>query len=139
MQDILSVGLKPQILGMSGIRDLTIRDLVELEKKAQFPLDFLINKPKLVQKTFEDDKGLIGSIIVTGTCEISAIFDNDRPKAIVRVLQALPEILQRELIPKGYRDAHTFIANNPGYAQILVDHLGFEDVVGRPLVWRVKG
>lgn len=120
------------------MRDLSIRDLVELEKYAKFPLDFLIGKPKLVQKTFEDDKGLIGSIIVTGTCEVSAIFNNDRPREIVRVLKSLPEILQRELLPKGYRDAHTFIANNPGYADILVKHIGFEKVVGEALVWRVK-
>ena len=121
------------------MRDLTIRDLVQLEKYAQFPLDFLINKPKIVQKTFEDEDGLIGAIIVTGTAEISAIFNNDRPKGIVRVLKELPQIMQRELIPRGFRDLHTFIKDNPGYAEILKGHLGFEDVAGRALVWRVKG
>lgn len=111
---------------------------MELEKYAKFPLDFLIGRPKIVQKTFEDEQGLIGSIFVTGTCEVSAIFNNDRPREIVKLLKELPTILQRELLPKGYRDAHTFIHNNPGYADILIKHIGFEEVLGRPLVWRVK-
>lgn len=121
------------------IRDLTLHDLVELEKKAQFPIDFLLSRPKIVQKTFEDEQGIIGSIFVTGTCEISAIFDPNRPKAIVKTIKELPDILYKELVPRGYRDAHTFIRDNPGYADILVRHIGFEDIVSRPLVWRVKG
>lgn len=118
------------------MRDLLISDLVELERHAQFPLDFLINKPKIVEKTFEDDEGVVGSIIVTGTLELTAIFNYDRPKGTVRALKELPEFLYRTLTPKGYRDIHAFI-KDPKFANILTNHFGFEDVVGRALVKRV--
>lgn len=117
------------------MRDLSIRDLVELEKYAKFPLDFLVNKPKLVQKSFEDDKGLIGSVIVSGTVELSAIFADRSDRDKVEIMQKLPHILYNELHPKGYRDIHTFVQDKE-FADILVKHFKFEDVIGRALVRR---
>ena len=118
------------------IRDLTVGDLVELEKNAQFPLDFLLNKPKIIEKTIEDEDGLIGSVIVTGTVEVSIILNDKRPKRDkVKALRQLGDFLYRELVTKGYRDAHVFITD-PKYADILVKHFGFERVVGQALVRR---
>ena len=118
------------------IRDLVISDLVELEGKARFPLEFLINKPKLVQKTFEDEKGIIGSIIVSGTVELSAIFNDERSvRDRVSAMKQIYDILYKELHPKGYRDLHTFICD-PKFADILVQHFNFEYVKGRALVRR---
>lgn len=115
------------------MRDMVISDLVHLETKAQFPIEFLLNKPKIVQKTFEDEEGLIGSIIVTGTAELSAIFDDRSPRDKVEVMMQLTDILYRELAPKGYRDLHTFV-KDPRFANILVKHFGFRDTSGRALV-----
>ena len=118
------------------MRDLILSDLVELEKQAQFPVNFLVNKPKIFEKTFEDEKGLIGSIFVTATAEITAIFADRSTRDKVKVFQCLPEILYRDLHPKGYRDFHTFIKGNDKYANLLIKHFGFEDVEGRALVRR---
>lgn len=118
------------------MRDLVLRDLVELESMAKFPLENLINKPKIVQKTFEDDKGIIGSVIVTGTVELCAIFNDKRHiRDRVKVMRQLCDILYRELHPKGYHDLHTFICDK-SFADILVKHFNFEHVVGHALVRR---
>lgn len=119
----------------SSLRDLTIRDLVELEAKAMFPLENMINKPMVLEKTFEDEKGLIGSILVNRTVELSAIFNDRSPRDKILVMRELPRILYHELAPQGYRDLHTFICD-PEFANILVQHFGFEFVKGRALVRR---
>lgn len=118
------------------VRDLSIGDLVELEKKAQFPVDNLINKPIVTQKTFEDECGLIGSIIVNRTVELIAIFnDNRSTRDLYNAMVAMYNPLHNELTSKGYRDIHAFVKDDK-FADILVKHFNFEDVVGRALVRR---
>lgn len=117
------------------MRDLTINDLVKLESYAQFPLENMINKPFVVQKTFEDEKGLIGSILVNRTVELCAIFNGRSKRDKIKIMLQLYDILYRELHPLGYRDLHTFVTDLD-FAQILVNHFGFENVVGRALVRR---
>lgn len=117
------------------IRDMTIGDLAQLEKYAQFPLEFLINKPKLAQKTFEDEQGLIGSIIVTGTVELAAIFNGRSKRDKIKTMKLIYDILYKILNPMGYHDLHTFI-RDPEFAEILVKHFNFEPVVGQALVRR---
>lgn len=119
------------------MRDLTISDLVQLESQAQFPLENLVHKPKIIQKTFEDEKGIIGSVIVNGTVEISILLNGRSKRDKIKFLREVFDFLYRELMDKGYRDAHVFITN-PEYADILVKHFGFEDVNGRALVRRSK-
>ena len=115
-------------------RDLLISDLVQLEKKALFPIENLTNKPIVVQRTFEDEKGLIGSIVVNRTAELVAIFNNDRSKRdLVMTMNQISGILYRELAPQGYKDIHTFIAD-PKFADILVKHFEFTNCKGRALV-----
>ena len=117
-------------------RDLNVHDLVELEKNAQFPLDFLINKPKIIEKALEDEKGLAGAVIVSGTVEVSIILNNSRSKRDrIEAIRQLSDVLYRELTTRGYRDAHVFITD-PKYADILIKHFGFERVVGQALVRR---
>lgn len=118
-----------------SVRDMTINDLLQLEGYAQFPLEFLINKPKIVQKTFEDENGLIGTIIVTGTVELSAIFNGRSKRDKIKTMKLIYDILYKELNPLGYRDLHTFI-RDPEFAEILVNHFNFEPVIGRALVRR---
>jgi hypothetical protein len=120
------------------IRDLTIRDLVELEKYAQFPLSNLRAQPKILEKTIEDDKGLLGSVIVTNTAEISIILAPRSLRDRVGALRDIEDLVFRDLISKGYRDIHTFIPDNPKYAEILVQHFGFEYAIGQALVRRAK-
>ena len=117
------------------IRDLNIGDLVELEKHALFPLENISNKPIVLEKTVEDDKGLVGSIIVYQTAELTAIFNDRSIRDKVKVMRRLDEFIYRELVSRGYRDLHTFISD-PVFANILVQHFGFEYVVGRALVKR---
>lgn len=117
------------------IRDLLISDLVELESQAQFPLENLTNKPMILQKTFEDEEGLIGSIMVNRTVEVAAIFNDRSRRDLIEVMKQIPDLLYRELIPLGYRDIHAFIKNEK-FANILVKHFGFEDAKGRALVRR---
>jgi nickel-dependent lactate racemase len=117
------------------IRDLLISDLVELEKFADFPLVNLRTQPKLLEKTVEDSKGLLGSVIVTNTAEVSIILTDRSIRDRVKALKIIEDLVYRELIPKGFRDIHTFITD-PKYAQILVDHFKFEYAVGKALVRR---
>lgn len=118
------------------VRNLSIRDLVELEKKALFPLDNLTNKPMLVQKAFEDESGLIGVITVNRTVELTAIFNDNRSvRDLYDAMSQMPDLLYNELAPQGYRDIHAFIKDDK-FADILVKHFKFEDVVGRALVRR---
>ena len=56
--------------GSFGVRDLLLSDLVELENNSQFPIESLSNKPKIIKIALEDDEGLIGAAIVTGTVEV---------------------------------------------------------------------
>jgi len=118
------------------IRDMQIRDLVELEECAQFPLSNLRTQPRILEKSILDDKGLLGSVIVTNTAEISIILANRSLRDKIKALRDIEKLTYRELISKGYRDIHTFIPDNPKYAQILVDHFGFEYCVGQALVRR---
>ena len=117
------------------LRDLTIGDLVELEPKALFPISNLISKPIAVQKTFEDEKGIIGSILVNRTVELIAIFNDRSARDKVKAMKQVSDALYRELAPQGYRDIHAFI-EDPEFADILVKHFGFENVVGKALVRR---
>ena len=118
-------------------RDLNLNDLATLEKYALFPIENLRNKPMVLQRAFEDDKGLIGAVIVNRTLEVSIIFNGERRhRDKVQVLKCIPNLLIRELVPQGYRDAHVFITDSI-YAEILVKHFGFEHVVGQALVRRV--
>jgi nickel-dependent lactate racemase len=119
------------------IRDLSIKDLVELEEHAQFPLINLRCQPKLIEKSIEDEKGLLASIIVTNTAEISIIFADRDKKDKVRGLRQIEQLVVDELLGKGFRDAHIFITD-PEYAKILVKHFGFEHVVGQALVRRAR-
>jgi hypothetical protein len=117
------------------IRNLSISDLVKLEPLAQFPLINLRTQPKLIENTLEDDKGLLGSVIVTNTAEISIILA-DRPlRDRVKALRLIEDYVYRRLIDMGFRDIHTFI-KDPIYAQILIKHFGFEPIVGQALVRR---
>ena len=118
------------------IRDLNLNDLVQLEKHAQFPLTNLSNKPMVLQKTFEDDKGIVGSLLVNRTLEVAIILDDRSLRDKVKFLKQIPALLCRELIPLGYRDAHVF-TENAEYAEILIKHFGFEHAVGIALVKRV--
>ena len=115
------------------LRDLNIGDLVELEDKAQFPVGNLVNKPLIVQKTFEDEDGIIGSIFVSRTAELIAIFNERSSKDKIKIMKQLPDILYRELAPQGYRDIHAFI-KDPEFAEILIKHFGFDDISGRAIV-----
>jgi hypothetical protein len=120
------------------IRDLTVRDLVELEKYAQFPLGNLRHQPKILEKSIVDDGGLLGSVIVTNTAEISIILANRSIREKIETLREIEDLVYRDLISKGYRDIHTFIPDNPKYAKLLVKHFGFEYAVGQALVRRAK-
>jgi nickel-dependent lactate racemase len=117
------------------IRDLKIKDLVALEKCAQFPLENLRNKMKILEKAVEDEKGLLGSVIVNHTAEISIILADRSTRDRVKALKEIEKLVYTELIRQGYRDLHTFILD-PRYAEILVHHFGFEYVIGIPLVRR---
>lgn len=117
------------------LRDLTIGDLAELEKQAQFPINFLLHMPKLIQKTFEDDEGLLGSVVVTRTVELTMIFNDRSDRDKIKVMMEVPDLLYHELVPKGYRDIHTFVKDEK-FADILIKHFNFEPVVGKALVRR---
>lgn len=118
------------------VRELSIGDLVQLEDKAQFPLENMINKPLVVQRTFEDEFGLIGSIIVNKTVELVAIFNDNRSKRdLYNAMIQIPDLLHRELTPQGYRDIHVFVQDEK-FADILLKHFNFENVKGQALVRR---
>jgi nickel-dependent lactate racemase len=117
------------------IRNLSIRDLVELEEHAKFPLVNLRTQPKIIEKTIEDEKGLLASIIVTNTAEISIVFADRDKRDKVKGLKQIEWIVYNELISKGFRDAHIFI-EDPKFANILVKHFGFEHIIGQALVRR---
>lgn len=116
-------------------RELTIRDLVQLEKYALFPTDNLINRPIVVQKALEDEKGLIGAVVVNSTVELSAIFNGRSARDKIGVMKQLFDILYADLHPRGYRDLHAFV-KDPKFADILVRHFNFEHASGQALVRR---
>jgi hypothetical protein len=117
------------------IRDLTVGDLVELEKIAQFSLENIRTQPKILEKTLEDEKGLLGSVIVTNTAEISIVLADRSLRDKVKALKKIEILVYTDLIRKGFRDAHTFI-QDPEYAKLLVKHFGFEYCTGQALVRR---
>jgi hypothetical protein len=117
------------------IRGLKISDLIKLEKYAEFPLKNLAPQPKIIEKAIEDNKGLLGAVIVTGTAEVSIILADRSVRDKVKALKMIEKLVYPELIDKGYRDVHTFIGD-PKYAEILVKHFGFEHCEGLSLVRR---
>ena len=102
-------------------RDLSVRDLVELEKYAKFPLLNLRTQ--------------LGSVIVTNTAEVSIVLADRSIRDKIRALRQIEEVTYRDLISKGFRDAHIFVMD-PKYAEIMVKHFGFEYVEGQALVRR---
>jgi hypothetical protein len=117
------------------IRDLSVRDLVELEKYALFPLSNLRSQPKILEKSIEDDRGLLGSVIVTNTAEVSVILADRSIRDKIRALKSIESLVYMDLINKGYRDIHAFV-DDPKQAQIFIEHFGFEHAVGQALVRR---
>lgn len=115
-------------------RNLDLSDLAFLEEFAQFPLEHF-KKPMLVEKTFEDQSGIVGSIFVNKTVELAAIFNKGSKRDAIKAMKQVFNILYPILHSMGYTDLHTFV-NDPKFADILVQHFGFEYVVGRALVRR---
>jgi hypothetical protein len=95
----------------------------------------LRNKPKLIEKTIVDDKGVVGTIIVHLTTEISAVFA-DRPiRDRVKAIKDTENYILENLLSKGFRDFHVFTQSKT-FADILKNHFGFEDQPGIALVRR---
>ena len=91
----------------------------------------------VLQRVFEDDKGLIGAVLVNRTLEVSLILNGERKdRDKIQALKDIPEMLIKELVPQGYLDAHAFITS-PAFAELLIKHFGFEHAVGQALVRRV--
>jgi hypothetical protein len=112
---------------------MSLADLAELEKYCQFSLEDLRHKPKVLEKTFEDEKGILGSIIVNGTAELSMIFADRSMRDKILVMKKIEEFLYRDLVTRGFRDLHIF-TKDPKFADILVQHFGFKYTLGRSLV-----
>jgi hypothetical protein len=117
------------------IRDLLISDLVKLEKCAQFPLSNLNGLPKVLEKSIEDEKGLLGSVIVSSTVEISLIFADRSIRDKVKGLKMIEDFLYPQLTNRGFRDMYVFTAN-PEFAKILSRHFKFELLKPQALVRR---
>jgi hypothetical protein len=89
----------------------------------------------LFEKTIEDDKGLIGSIFINKTVELSAIFDPRAKRIKIAAMKDIEDFIIKNLIPRGIRDVHAFVCD-PKFANFLVEHFGFEYAMGRALVRR---
>jgi hypothetical protein len=119
------------------IKSLNLNDLVVLEKEALFPPEFLLSKKFISHGSIEDEKGLIGSFFLTDSVELSIILSrNVLLFNKVKALRELEDFLLKQLRGKGISEVHTFV-KDPNFANILVQHFGFEYVVGRALIRRL--
>lgn len=118
-----------------NIRNLKLDDLVKLESEALFPVDFLLGKKFATQGSVEED-GLVGSFFVSETVELSVIFGETAIEDRIRAMRLIEEFLQKTLSMKDVREVHVFIKDDD-FADVLKNHFGFEDVVGRALVRRI--
>jgi len=116
-----------------NIRAQTLKDLVELEKSAKFPLGC---KNYFRVFSIDNDAGeVIGSIMLAPLVEVSMILSKDiSPITKGKALKEIYDFLLREL--KG-TDVHVIVKDHDSYVGILKKHLGFEEIDGEVLFKRV--
>lgn len=120
------------------IRDVTIRDIVRLEKNATFPVEH-INRPKVLQKTYEEEGKLIASAFVTVTTETAIIFSSDASSLErARAVKDLFITILKDLKERGIQDNHMFI-EDPEFASLIEKHLKFERATGIAMVKQLNG
>jgi hypothetical protein len=118
------------------IRSLSIGDLVELEKYSRFPLENVRTRPKVIENAIEDEKGLLGCVIVDKTSEVSVVLSDERSmRDKIKALKCIENLLLNDLRMKGYSDVHVFSIDSE-YTEVLVKHFGFEYRLGQALIRR---
>jgi hypothetical protein len=122
------------------IRDLSLHDLVSLEKEAQFPLPNLSSSLYCIKKSIEYEDKFIGSFWVKMTSETSLILSpniSNLTRAIA--IKEIFNFLFTELTKAGLDDSHLFIQNNDQFVDFLKKHFGFKDNLGTPLYISSRG
>jgi hypothetical protein len=118
------------------IRAFSLSDLASLEKDALFPLDNIRNKRVLLQGSMENDGKLIGLFIINQTAEMSLILSNNAsPRERLLAIREMAPLAKDELEARGISEVHAFV-NDPKFANLIVQHFGFEHCLGRSLVYR---
>lgn len=120
------------------IRDIELRDLVLLEKHATFPMKNFYDQLYIMKKSVIKDEKLIGSFFVKLTTESMLIFNESCPLTRARALKMMFDYILKEHLKLGFDDSHIFLNNLDNYGELLKKHFGFEDVIGKPLVFRKK-
>jgi hypothetical protein len=120
------------------IRDLSLRDLISLEKNATFPLQDPFGKLFIIRKSIIQDDELIGSFLVKLTTESMLVFNDPSPITRAKALKLMYDYICKELVKLGFDDNHVFLNNLEQYGELLKKHFGFEDVIGKPLVIRKR-
>jgi hypothetical protein len=121
------------------IREFSLSDLAALESSAVFPLENLRGKRFLFSQAIERNGKLVGSFHMNETTELALILDKKAsPRDRVLAVKELTPWLIKNTKQMGIPETHSFVSD-PGFAQILVQHFGFEYCMGRALVWRHHG
>ena len=121
------------------IREFTLGDLAVLENSAVFPLRNMRGKRYVFEKSIERDGKLQGAFFMNETTELSMILDrNSSPREKLLAVRELTPWLIEKSLEVGIRETHSFVTD-PKFADILVQHFGFEYCMGRALVWRARG
>jgi hypothetical protein len=116
------------------IRDLSLNDLVILEKDAKFPLPNLANPLYKIQKSIENNSELLGSFWVKITSETSLVLKPELSNLTkARAIKEIFKFLYLEVQRLGLDDSHIFIEDDPHYIKFLKKHLNAKDNLGVPL------
>lgn len=119
------------------MRDISLRDLIELEKFGINHLPDINNDLYFVQKSIVNDSGVVlGAALAHLTSEVTLILRPDLPKLLkARALSEVFTTMAHEISSKGLEDVHVFVEpdTDEHYADILVKHFGFVRASGLPM------
>jgi hypothetical protein len=121
------------------IRGFTLADLAALESSATFPVDNLRGKRALISGSVETGGKLQGSFWVHESSELSLILD--RKLSQREKLEAIRELtpwLIRMGLNQGITETHVYTPNRD-FANVLVQHFGFDYRIGHSLMWKHNG
>lgn len=117
------------------IRDLSLSDLVALEKDAKFPLPNLNSPLYCIKKSVILDDKLIASLWIKLTSEVSIVLNSKTSKLTqARAIKEAEHIVLSEAKKLGLEDTHLFIKSNPDFTNFLMKHLKFKYVPDEALV-----
>lgn len=121
------------------IKELTLQDLVLIEKDAKFPIENINLSNCLIKKSIfdNDNREFKGIFLAHKTLEISIILRSDLSNySKAKAINCIFKNLIADIPALGYDDSHIFLNNDDTYGELLKKHFGFEDIVGTPLVIR---